>query len=312
MANINGTNSKDILFGTNIADTINGGDGNDLIFAGGGNDILIGGKGGDVIDGGDGIDLASYADSSSGVWINLATNSNHGGTAEGDTLLNIENIWGSKFDDFLTGDAGNNSLTGGFGNDTFHTGGGTDHIFGGDGSDTAFVDNGFANFDGGSGIDTIDFSGRSWGVYVDLTAGKTYAGPFPKPGTSLNITDVENVVGTKFADTIIGSGESNRITGGAGDDKISGKGGDDTFVFSGQRHAGGPITIDIGHDVINDFTHGLDQIEFHTWWANFGVVQAHMSQVGADTVITIDANNSITLHDVQMGSLTANDFLFVP
>jgi hypothetical protein len=34
-------------------------------------------------------------------------------------------------------------------------------------------------------------------------------------------------------------------------------------------------------------------------------------QVGANTVITLDADNTITLQNVQLTSLQANDFLFV-
>lgn len=36
-----------------------------------------------------------------------------------------------------------------------------------------------------------------------------------------------------------------------------------------------------------------------------------MTQVGADTVITFDADDTITLHNVQMSSLHASDFVFV-
>jgi len=40
-------------------------------------------------------------------------------------------------------------------------------------------------------------------------------------------------------------------------------------------------------------------------------LQQHMQQVGNDVVITYDDNNSITLQDVQMVNLHANDFLIV-
>ena len=39
-------------------------------------------------------------------------------------------------------------------------------------------------------------------------------------------------------------------------------------------------------------------------------VLAHASQSGADTVITLDEGNSITLRNVVLGSLQADDFLF--
>jgi hypothetical protein len=45
--------------------------------------------------------------------------------------------------------------------------------------------------------------------------------------------------------------------------------------------------------------------------ADFAAVQSHMQQVGNDVVITVDADNSITLSNVNINSLGANDFLFL-
>ena len=49
----------------------------------------------------------------------------------------------------------------------------------------------------------------------------------------------------------------------------------------------------------------------HTVFADYAAVQTHMTQVGADIVITFDGHDTITLHDVQMWSLHASDFVFV-
>src|SRR5689334_8620321 len=73
----------------------------DQIFAGGGNDILKGGGGADHLDGGEGRDGATYEDSSEGVQVSLQAGAGKGGTAEGDVLKNIEDVYGSKFDDTL-------------------------------------------------------------------------------------------------------------------------------------------------------------------------------------------------------------------
>jgi hypothetical protein len=45
--------------------------------------------------------------------VSLATGAAHGGDAEGDTFINIENLTGSAFSDVLEGDGGNNVLNGG-------------------------------------------------------------------------------------------------------------------------------------------------------------------------------------------------------
>ena len=60
-----------------------------------------------------------------------------GGT---DTLRNLENLWGSAFNDRLTGSTGANELQGGNGNDTLNGGAGNDTLTGGAGLDSFRLD----------------------------------------------------------------------------------------------------------------------------------------------------------------------------
>lgn len=90
------------------------GDASDNILQGkAGNDILEGGAGADVIDGGAGWDYANYIRSDAGVTVNLSTGVNTGGHAQGDTLISIEAITGSAYNDVLIGSSGNDFLKGG-------------------------------------------------------------------------------------------------------------------------------------------------------------------------------------------------------
>jgi hypothetical protein len=70
-----------------------------------------------------------------------------------------------------------------------------------------------------------------------------------------------------------------------------------------------------GQDSITDFVAGLgvgDTIQVDSsLFANFAAVQSHAQQVGADTVITFDAANIITLKNVTLSSLNADDFQFI-
>ena len=75
-----------------------------------------------------------------------------GGDAEGDTLVNVENVLGSKHNDVLTGDGGSNTLLGGNGDDDIDGGAGDDIIFSGPGDD---------DIEGGAGNDLI-FDGWGW------------------------------------------------------------------------------------------------------------------------------------------------------
>jgi len=49
----------------------------------------------------------------------------------------------------------------------------------------------------------------------------------------------------------------------------------------------------------------------HALFANFAAVQSDMTQVGANTVITYDPADVITLTGVKTSSLLASDFHFV-
>ena len=47
-----------------------------------------------------------------------------------------------------------------------------------------------------------------------------------------------------------------------------------------------------------------------TLFANFSAAMADANQVGANTVFSIDVNNSVTLDNVTKSSLTASNFHF--
>ena len=138
------------------------------------NDVLFGTPGNDYLDGGAGYDTASYANATSGVHVSLAITGPQDTVGAGtDTLINIEYLIGSAYDDtlsgngvdnvYLEGDSGNDTLIGGVGDDYLIGGTGNDVLQGGAGNDM-FV------FTKGDGLDTIvDFSpGSASGDVLDL------------------------------------------------------------------------------------------------------------------------------------------------
>ena len=84
------------------------------------------GDGVDVIAGGSGFDRIGYFDSPGAVTVDLRTGVALDGYGNTDTFTGIEDIWGSDFDD---------TLTGGFNFERFEGGGGNDIIDGGSGFD---------------------------------------------------------------------------------------------------------------------------------------------------------------------------------
>ena len=73
------------------------------------------------------MDTVSYVTSGSSVNVNLTTKKATGGTGN-DSLNGFENVVGSNFNDYIKGDANNNTLDGLDGIDDIFGGGGVDVI----------------------------------------------------------------------------------------------------------------------------------------------------------------------------------------
>lgn len=218
------------LIGDEGNDSLYGSDGNDRLRGGDDNDFLRGNGGNDSIDGGSGTDRASYYYATGSVSVNLTTGKASGADGN-DTLTGIENLSGSAYGDRLTGNSIANVIDGHRGNDTINSRGGADTTDGGSGNDR-IIDNDFVNSDhhnGGSGIDTIDYSYVAFSpnrVTIDLAKGKTTV----SGGNTETISNFENVEGSQGSEKIIGNTSANRLDGNSGDDTIYGQGGSDTLI----------------------------------------------------------------------------------
>ncbi len=138
---------------------------------------------------------------------------------------------------------------------------------------------------------------RPDGSYVTGTISYTRDDGSIGAGADVSLTiEVPEMVGSANDDILTGGRSANVFTGGAGND---------VFVFGS----------DFGKDTITDFVAGAgtdDVIEFDdAVFADLSSVLAAASQVGSDTVIAYDANNTITLKNVAMSNLHQDDFRFV-
>ncbi len=141
--------SNDLVIGNDADNTLEGRDGNDT---------LEGGPGADTLNGGPGKDTASYESSPAGVLVRLHdARAVKSGDAEGDTLIDIERLTGSAYNDTLAGDGGDNILKGGDGDDALYGGpaGGYDELYGGNGDDRLFGGKDNDRLYGGEGNDVL-------------------------------------------------------------------------------------------------------------------------------------------------------------
>jgi len=205
------------LTGSRRADELTGNDANNVLSGGAGDDWLEGNGGADTLIGGDGNDTASYLEALQGVTASLENSKANTGDALGDTYQSIENLEGSEYSDVLIGDAGANKLWGGPGDDQLFGRAGNDILYGGAGADT---------LDGGDGVDVADYSGSNEAVNVNLTTGVGTGGD--ADGDTL--ANIENLIGTRYADTLVGDANNNTLNGGKGADILVGGAGADFLV----------------------------------------------------------------------------------
>nr|WP_321270806.1 Ig-like domain-containing protein [uncultured Tolumonas sp.] len=170
-----------------------------------------------------------------------------------DYLAGADLVYGSTGNDILTGGdgndyidgrAGNDTLYGGLGNDTLVGGYGNNALYGGEGNDILMGGLSADILDGGSGTDTVLYDAAISGVTVDLANGISSGGA----GTDI-LLNIENVVGSRFDDTLIGNSSNNVITGGQGNDILTGGDGIDTFKWMANDIVGGNYK-----DTITDFS----------------------------------------------------------
>ena len=212
----------------NMADNwLDGGPGNDTLIGGPGDDYLEGRSGADTLDGGPGSDMATYFNSDAGVEVHVSGTIVAGGHANGDMLLNIEDLQGSSYNDILTGDSNSNILSGIAGNDRLDGGAGDDLLDGGSGADT---------LDGGSGYDVASYVYSDSSVIVHLNDNTTAGGD----ANGDTLRNIESLIGSIFDDTLTGNSTDNELYGEAGNDwLIGGPGNDNLFGGPGSDHLSG-------------------------------------------------------------------------
>ncbi|MCU1382254.1 MAG: calcium-binding protein, partial [Acidobacteria bacterium] len=294
--NIVGTAQADKLFGSGADNTLSGGAGNDILFYN---------EGFDTLDGGTGTDTADFSSFRSAVWVELlrsgaqaltrdqTTLTGNGAWRNIGNLTQIENVVGTAQADQIFGNGGDNTLDGGAGNDML------------------FYNGGFDTLNGGTGADTADFSGLGSAVWVELLRSGTQA--LTRDQTTLTgngswrsisaLTQIENVVGSGYADKLFGDGGNNTLDGGAGDDilfynggfdVLNGGAGTDTADFSG---FGSAVWVELLRSGAQALTRDQTTLTGNGAWRDIGnltQIENITGSVHADQLFGNGASNRLT------------------
>lgn len=153
--------------------------------------------------------------------------------------LSVNAVYGTAWNDTLTGGPGLTRLYGNAGNDLIYGSAGNDLIDGGDGNDTLLSGNGSDTLIGGSGNDILRGGGNGDSMLGGLGDDSLYG-------------DAGN-------DILRGDLGNDKIWGGDGDDRIYGGGGNDVLIGeAGNDHIFGEAGNDsllggAGDDILSDF-----------------------------------------------------------
>ena len=266
-----GVDGNDQLFGEQGDDKLFGGIGDDSLNGGIGNDILYSDDGTDTLNGGDGLDVAEYIASTAGVTIHLDGTAGSGGTAQGDTLQNIEYLYSSEHSDVLHGDVNNNF---------FWSRNGDDSVFAGDGNDTAYGNGGNDTLRGEMGNDVLSGNGGD--------------------DTLFGGDGSDALLGGSGDDLLIGGGGNDSLAGGAGADTFRYTALSDAFLFAYDRIN----DLDIGVDTID----GPNAVSA-TNVQNLGAV-ASLTETAIQSLLTsasLGTNGAATFTSGSSTFLTLND-----
>lgn len=226
-------------------DRVYGGTGNDTISTGAGTDTVYGGLGDDAINAGDDKDIVAGDEGDDTISLGAGNDQTVTEREAGD-----DTIHGDAGEDWIFGGEGIDELYGDDDNDVIEAStGDSSTVSGGNGDDFLRSAAGRQTFSGDAGTDTISYQSHTTGVTIKLN-NSAVSGVSGENDTILS--DIENVVGSPYADTIVGSAANNSLDGADGADNVSGGDGNDVL------EAGSP---DLAADVYAG-GNGTDTIDY--------------------------------------------------
>jgi Ca2+-binding RTX toxin-like protein len=312
-----GSTGDDNIIGSNGDDILRGGRGRDTISAGDGDDVVKFSsqsftEDGETVDGGAGFDQLLV------VWsLNLeglvVTNVEQLVVVEGEEVTLTATQF-AAFERIAERDDGSMSLRAA----TAGTYDLADKVvttepfrFTGSAGDEVIVARaGVNSIDGAGGDDTVSYAAAAAGVTVDLgvTTRQDTGG-----GGRDTLANIENVIGSAFADELTGDDGANSLEGGDGDDVLRGEGGNDILnggpgddVFIGG--AGADIFVKEpgeSDDTIRDFE-DVDRVDLGAYGLSAADLDIRDTVEGARALLGAD---SLTFEGVAAAALSEDRFI---
>ncbi len=279
---INGNDYIDDMTGLGGDDTLNSGANNDRIVGGLGHDLINGGTGNDVLEGGNDSDTINGGDGDDKIYAML------GGNADGDVVGDV--IHGNNNNDTITGTGGTDTVFGDAGIDTLRGGGGNDTLTGGTEADSV---------DGAAGNDIVSYATASGAVTVILTdlAGGHTGGASSGADGSDTLIDVENIIGSNFADSLSGNNLANVLNGGLGIDAMSGGDGADTYYAN--------VLNDTITEVNASLATGGNDVVYYTGTAGTCILGANLERLVLSGVSAFNGTGNALANTI-VGNSAAN------
>jgi Ca2+-binding RTX toxin-like protein len=214
---------------------VRGGAGDDRLIGDSNNNTFRGNGGNDTIDGAGGTgDAVEYGFATAAVSVNLATGQAQDGQGGIDSLVGIENVYGSAYADTLIGGNGNDYLRGDAGKDTL---------------------------DGGAGTaDVAQYANATTGITANMVTGIVQDGQ----GGTDSLAGIEQIWGSGFNDSMLGGNGADFFVGSTGADTFDGGLGVDAvnyFIYT--TNFGSPtqgVSVDLATGTALDAFGGLDRL----------------------------------------------------
>ncbi|MCT7997325.1 SGNH/GDSL hydrolase family protein [Laspinema olomoucense] len=122
------------------------------------------------------------------------------------------------------------------------------------------------------------------------------------PSGEESLTDVHNIIGSAYDDTLIGNDASNKIRGGEGNDWLSGGAGEDTFILASGE----------GTNTIADFESGSDRIGLTNGLQFEQLVISPGSDASQTQIAIANTGESLAiLRGIHATLINADDFILV-